>query len=81
MNGITENSMVVNSHSSQSEGAIFDNLIWLNTAEASEYLRVSKAALRMRVHRGEVKFYKLGNHLRFRRDDLDELLKSSTTGD
>lgn len=58
---------------------LFENLIWLNAKEASEYLRLSVSSLRLKVHRGQIKGYKLGNLLRFKKSDLDQLLESSPT--
>ena len=61
---------------------IFDNKIeWLTTKEAAGYLRISPANLRVRVNRGEIPVDgRLGRLLRFRRERLDELLKSQTKG-
>ena len=61
---------------------LFDNLIWLDVKEASTYLRLSAESLRSKVHRGQIKAYKLGHLLRFKKSDLDDLLEShSTEGD
>ena len=59
---------------------LFNNLIlaedndengdWFNTKEAASFLRITPNALRILVHRARVKYYKLGNHLRFRHRDL-----------
>lgn len=58
---------------------LFDNLIWLNTKEAAEYLRISENNLRAKVSRGEVPYQgRLGKNLRFRRDALDKFLEAST---
>ncbi len=56
---------------------LFENLIWLNSKEAAEYLRVSCGALRLLVYRGVIKPYKLGRSSRFKRSELDRLLESS----
>ena len=58
---------------------LFENLIWLNTKEASTYLRLSPNGLRSMVSRGQIVAYKLGNRLRFKRSELNQLLESSTT--
>lgn len=42
----------------------------LTTRQAAKYLKLSERALRMRAHRGQVKFEKMGRSLRFRRRDL-----------
>jgi len=52
--------------------------VWLSTLEASQILGISPNALRILVCRGKVKFYKLGRHLRFRKEDLESLLKKGT---
>jgi len=54
---------------------LFDNLVWLNTDETAEYLRISCNAVRMKISRGELKPHRLGRHLRFKRSDLDMLLE------
>jgi excisionase family DNA binding protein len=60
------------------ESQIFYNLIWMKTSEAAEYLRLSESALRTLIHRNpRIPRYKLGNTLRFKREDLDRLLESS----
>jgi hypothetical protein len=62
----------------------FDNLIdknqkadennrWLNTNEAAEFLRLTPNALRILVHRAQVKYFKFGRRLRFRMCDLHSL--------
>ncbi len=52
---------------------------WLPTEEAATYLGITPTALRIRVHRGQVKFYKLGSRLRFRIKDLEGLLQKKET--
>jgi excisionase family DNA binding protein len=48
----------------------------MTAAEAADYLRVpSPKALYQRVARGQVKAYRLGRGLRFRRRDLDQLMR------
>ena len=64
--------------------SLFQNLIkknqkadekdrWLNTKEAAEFLRLTPNALRILVHRAQVKYYKFGRRLRFRENDLANL--------
>ena len=56
---------------------LFYNLIWLNSKEAAEYLRISENNLRAKVSRGEIPVNgRLGRSLRFRRDELDKLLET-----
>ncbi|MBT3982381.1 MAG: helix-turn-helix domain-containing protein [Bacteriovoracaceae bacterium] len=56
---------------------LFDNLIWLGTEEAAKYLRKTTNAIRIAVHRGQIKCYKWRRRLYFKRDELDRLLESS----
>lgn len=63
---------------------IFDNLTWLTTKEAAKYLRLTVNALRLKVHRKELPFYKMGLNararaIRFKKSDLDSLLQSAFT--
>ena len=67
-----------------SSEAIFDNFnndknkdeneIWLTTKRASAYLGITPNALRILVHKGKVEAFKLGSHLRFTHNALQELL-------
>ena len=57
------------------ESVFFENL-WLDTNEAAVYLRTTPKQIRNWVYQGKIKGYKLlGHSYRFRRDDLDSLLK------
>ncbi len=58
----------------------FNNLIWMTTNEAAEYLRVTPNNLRTMVYRGVVKTYKLNNRNRFKKEELDKLIESSLKG-
>lgn len=60
--------------------AIFNNKIWMNSEEASEYLRTTIGSLRNMVYRGKLPAKKLGNRLRFKRIDLDRLIDNSFSG-
>ncbi len=55
-----------------------NNIKWFNTIEAAAYIRISVNNLRIKVCRGQIKSYKLGNRLRFKKSDLDKLLEEST---
>lgn len=57
-----------------------NKLTWMTTKEAAIYLRVTVNNLKVMICRGVVKPYKLNNRNRFRRDDLDCLIKSSLNG-
>jgi excisionase family DNA binding protein len=52
-----------------------ENTRWLNTNEAAEYLRLTPNALRILVHRAQVRYFKFGRRLRFRQCDLLSLLQ------
>ena len=56
---------------------LFDNLEWLNSKEAAFYLRKSYGALKVMVHRGQLKARKYRNRLYFKKTELDELLETS----
>ncbi|MER2513182.1 MAG: helix-turn-helix domain-containing protein [Nitrosomonas ureae] len=54
---------------------LFDNS-WLDTKEAAVYLRTSPKQIRSWVYQGKIRAYKLlGRSYRFRKQDLDSLLK------
>jgi excisionase family DNA binding protein len=57
-----------------------ENAVWMNTAEAAAYLRISPGALRNCVHKGSVPYYKFLRSLRFKRTELDRLLESTKRG-
>lgn len=61
----------------------FNNeIIWLDSKQAADYLCISVANLRTKVSRGEIPVHgRLGRSLRFRRDKLDELLETSLKGE
>ena len=72
-----KNGSTINNSLSPNKGLIFDNVKqnkWLNTREAALYLGLSPNALRIMVHRGLVKSYRLSNRLRFKAYDLDSVL-------
>ena len=51
---------------------------WMTAAEAADYLRLpSVNALYQRVARGQVKAQRLGRQMRFRRRDLDSLMRAA----
>jgi len=54
----------------------FENRIerkWLSTKEAAHFLRLSENALRIMVHREQVRAFKFGRRLRFRPEDCQAL--------
>jgi len=60
---------------------IFENLTWLTSNEAADYLRLpSVGALRVLVCKRRVPFHKLGRSLRFKKSELDRLLEASRNG-
>ena len=54
-----------------------DMVTWMNTAEASEYLSISKGRLLNLVSQGVIPVYKLGRSNRYRKEELDEILLST----
>ncbi len=56
----------------------FFEIIWFNTKEAAEYLRTDPKQIRNWVYQGKVKAYRLlGKSLRFKKIDLDLLIKGA----
>ena len=54
---------------------------WLTTKEAARYLKVSPNALRIMVHKRKIKAHKIGNRLRFKREDINILIKKKDDWD
>ncbi len=57
---------------------------WLTTVEAAHWLAISPNALRILVHRDQVRVYTFGRRLRFRMTDLQALFpkkRGRTNGD
>jgi excisionase family DNA binding protein len=56
------------------DSSLFDNTNtrerYLSSKEAAEFLGITPNALRIKVHRGIIKAYKLGDRLKFRVKDL-----------
>jgi excisionase family DNA binding protein len=76
------NSRAWSHHYADSTGSkFFDNLTWLTSDEATEYLRLpSVGALRALVCKRKLPFHKLGRCLRFKKIELDRLLEGSRKG-
>ncbi len=56
---------------------LFNNLIWITTKEASEFLRKSSHAVRQMVYKGQITARKFHGKLYFNRLELNELIDSS----
>jgi excisionase family DNA binding protein len=61
----------------KNDRVIFDNLVWMTSAEAASYLRKSTGALRVMVCRRQIPARKFYRRLYFKRSELDRLLDSS----
>ena len=57
--------------------SLFNNLIWITTEEASEFLRKSTHAIRQMVYTGKLNARKFHGRLYFNRLELNELIDSS----
>ena len=57
------------------ESKVGDQENWFSTKEAAIYLGLSSNALRLLVHRGKVRAYKLGARLKFKEKDLQATIK------
>ena len=66
------------SHKKCDSELLFDNLVWLTTEEAAQYLRKSANAIRILVHRRILRARKFRRRLYFRRDELCALIETST---
>jgi len=65
-----------NSEINSSPNLFFDNLIWLNSKEAAQYLRTSVQQIRNWVYQGKLRAYRLfGKKLLFKRVDLDAAIR------
>lgn len=53
---------------------------WMNSKEAAEYMRISTASLRNMVSNGKLPFYKLGRRLRFIESELKNAILSQKFG-
>lgn len=51
-----------------------ENLRWLSTGEAAEYLRVSVSAIKMMIYRGRIRVHKLGRRNLFLREELERII-------
>ena len=63
---------------SEKTQSFFENLEvgeWLTSTEAAKFLGLTANALRIKVCRGQVKYWKLGGRLRFRVAELSCLLQ------
>ncbi len=56
---------------------LFNNLIWLTTAETALYLRKSQDAVRQMVCRGQLRARKFHRRLYFNKVELDQALNIS----
>ena len=60
----------------------FENEIkceWLSTKDAARFLSLTENAVRIMVHRGQIRAYKLGRRLRFKREDCQSLIVKKGT--
>ena len=70
--------MAINKLGENNSPLFFENRIeckWLSTTEAAKFLSVSDNALRIMVHREQIKSYKFGRRLRFLLSDCEALIK------
>lgn len=57
---------------------IFENLVWLSSAEAAAYLRKSPGAIRIAVCRGHLPAHKWKRRLYFKKADLDYAIAATS---
>ena len=58
--------------------ASFDK--WLTIEELATYLKISRTKLYGMAQRGEIPASKIGNQWRFDREEIDQWMKSHSTG-
>jgi excisionase family DNA binding protein len=51
-----------------------ENVRWLTTNEAAQYLRLSISSIKTMIYRGQVRVHKLGRRNRFLREELERLI-------
>lgn len=66
----------LSNHSTKNE-LLFDNLIWLTTKEAANFLRTSTGALHTAVSRGQIRARKFRRRLYFNKNELTLLIETS----
>ena len=64
-------------HKTCDSDVFFDNLVWLTTEEAAQYLRKSANAVRLLVYRGALRARKFRRRLYFKKDELCALIETS----
>ena len=64
-------------HEVDDSEVLFENLVWLTTEEAAQYLRKSANAIRILVHRDVLRARKFRRRLYFRKDELCALVETS----
>ena len=65
------------SHKTCDSDLLFDNLVWLTTEEAAQYLRKSPNAIRIMVHKKVLKSRKFRRRLYFKKSELDAMIETS----
>lgn len=76
-NPVQKNSVQLESGLKYKKDTLFNNLTWMTSREAAEYLRISQNNLRVMIYRGKLIPYKFNNRNRFKREELDRLIESS----
>ena len=61
----------------QRPSRLFENLIWLTTKDAAEYLGKTVNAIHLLVARKKIRARKFRNRLYFKRTELDYLIETS----
>ena len=71
--------MVINSQSENLglNKLLFENLTWLTTEEAAQYLRKSANAIRILVFKKILRARKFHRRLYFKKSELDEVIEAS----
>lgn len=62
---------------SKDSTSLFNNLIWLTTEEAAEFLRKSSHALRQMLYKGQISARKVHGRLYFKKSEINTLIDTS----
>lgn len=75
------NKNVQTDNSSDNFDKPIQTLTWMASSEAASYLRISVSSLRNMVSLGQIRSYKLGRRLRFKKVELDKAMLFSNDED
>ncbi len=72
--GFEEKKLLFENRIAREQRVSFNEVRWLTTDEAAQYLRVSTSSIKTMIYRGQVRVHKLGRRNRFLREELERLI-------